>query len=52
MLPAWACEPAEFFFGQNFPVASPGVQADNHRVELAPVEALQQVARRSDPDFD
>src|SRR4051812_22818342 len=28
------------------------MQADEHRVELPPVEALQQVARRSDPDLD
>jgi len=45
MLPAWRCKPAEFFFGKNFPVAPPGVQADDHRVELPPVETLQQVAR-------
>ena len=31
---------------------SPGMQADDHRVEFPPVEALKQVARRSDPDFD
>jgi hypothetical protein len=28
------------------------MQADDHRVELPPVEALQQVGRRSNPDFD
>ena len=41
MLPAWRCEPAEFFFGENFPVAPPGMQADDHRVEFPPIEALQ-----------
>ena len=52
VLPAWSREPAELFFGQNFSVAPPGMQADDHGVEFPPVEALKQVARRSDPDFD
>ena len=52
MLPAWRCEPAKLFFGKKFPVAAPGMQADDHRVEFPPVVALKQIARRSDPDFD
>jgi hypothetical protein len=52
MLPAWRCEPREFFFGEDFPTALPGMQANDHRVEFPPVEALQQIARRSDPDLD
>jgi len=50
--PAWRCEPAEAFLGKPFPVAPPGMQSDDHRVEFPPVEASKQVARRSDPDFD
>src|SRR4051794_39202024 len=52
MLPAGCCEPAELLFGQNLSVTAPDMQADDHRIELPPVEALKQVARRSDPDFD
>jgi hypothetical protein len=52
MLPAWRCEPREFFFGDDFPVAPPDMQANDHRVEFPPVEALQQIARRSDPNLD
>ena len=52
VLPAWRSKPAEFFFGKNFPVASPDMQADNCCVEFPLVEALKQVARGSDPNFD
>jgi hypothetical protein len=41
VLPAWRRAPAEFFFGNNFPVAPLGLQANDHRVEFPPVEALQ-----------
>ena len=52
MLPAWRGEPAEFFFGEDFPTDSPVMQADNHCVELAPIKALKQVGRGADPNFD
>ncbi len=52
MLPAWRRVPAEVFFGQDFPVAPAGMQTDDHRIEFPPVEALQQVDRGSNPDFD
>ncbi len=52
MLPAWCCEPAELFFGEKLPVVPPNVQADDHRVELPPVEALEQIAGRCNLDFD
>ncbi len=28
------------------------MQADDHRIEFPPVEALQQIGRRSNPDLD
>jgi hypothetical protein len=40
MLPASRCEPAELFFGQNFPVAPPGMQADDHRRRSIFVDSL------------
>src|SRR5262249_11565851 len=52
MLPAWRGEPAEFFFGKKFPLSPPVLPADHYRIESPPVEALKQVAGRSDPDFD
>jgi hypothetical protein len=52
MLPAWRGEPAKFFFGEDFPAGSPVMQADDHCVEFAPIKALKQVGRGSDPNFD
>ena len=52
MLPTRCREPAEFFFGKKFPVAAPGMQTHDHRVEFPPVKLLEQVTRRTDPDFD
>ena len=37
-------KPAELLFSKNIPVAPPGIQPDDHSVEFAAVEALQQVA--------
>ncbi len=52
ILPAGRCEPAEFLFGNKFSIAAAYVQANDYRVQFAPVEALKQVTGRSDPDFD
>ena len=44
IVPAWCCEPAEFFFGEDFPAGSPVMHADDDCVELAPIKSLKQVA--------
>ncbi len=43
MLPTWCSKPANFLFRKEFPVAPPGMQANDYRVEFPPVVALKQV---------
>ncbi len=52
MLPAWRCKPAELFFSKHFAINPPDMLADDHCVEFPPVEALKQVARGSNPNFN
>lgn len=52
MLPTRHREPTEFFFGQDFPIAAPRLEAHDHCIEFAAVETLKQFRRRSDPNLD
>lgn len=52
MLPTRRSEPAHSFFGEDFPVASPNMKADDHRVEFPSVKTLKQIARGSDSNLD
>lgn len=52
VLPAGGGEPAEGLFGDQLAIAAAHVHAGQYGIQLTPVVALQQVARRANADLD